>query len=410
MRVLCSVTTAVSHARALLPIARALACAGHEVQVATTTPLLHVFDGEPFRTRPDLSDPFPLAEGFLAGATGEDERTAAGNASARLFAGPHITDSYHALAAVAERFRPDLVLRDGTDFAAVLLAEDLGVPHVSSPSGSANALFPDYLLSLLNARRRELGQPEWDDLEPLHRHGRLDFMPAPYSFAPPHLPDAITCRQPDTVARAETLPDWVLALPADLPLVLASFGTVIPVLHSQATDPFTAGVQADTRSALRAVIAALADSDCAGVVVTGGLVPADSLVPDNVRLVDHVPQPLLLRCAQLFITHGGYNGIRESIAAGVPMAVLPQYGDQFANADRVQDLGLGLCVADAAAEGIAAACETLLNDAAVTARTRLAQRHMFALPPVEDLVPRLEQIAGGTGAPALVGTSGAPAS
>ncbi|MFD7656830.1 glycosyltransferase [Actinosynnema sp. NPDC059797] len=402
-------TTAVSHARAMLPVARALACAGHEVRVATTRPLLRLFDGEPLRARPDLRDPFPHADGFLADPTGEEDgRVAAAKAAGRLFAGPHITDGYRALAAVAERFRPDLVLRGEAEFAAALLADDLGVPHVSAPSGSANALLPDHLLSLLNARRLELGLPEWDDLGPLHRHGWLDFMPARYSFAPPHLPDAITCRQPDTVARAEALPDWVLALPADRPLVLASFGTVIPVLHAQASDPFTAGVQAGTRSALRAVIAALADSDCVGVVVTGGLIPADSPVPGNVRLVDHVPQPLLLRCTQLFITHGGYNGIREAIAAGVPMAVLPRYGDQFANADRVQDLGLGLHVAGGAAEEVAAACETLLTDAAVTARARLAQRHMLALPPVEALVPLLERIAAG--APEPVGASGRPAS
>ncbi|OKI20294.1 hypothetical protein A6A25_38170 [Saccharothrix sp. CB00851] len=411
MRVLCCVTTAVSHARALLPVARALAGAGHEVLVATTVPLLRVFDGEPFPARPDLPPLIPDVSPALAEAgqgAEEDALTLARKVSVRLFAGPHIVKGYHALAAVAERFRPDLVLRGEAEFAAVLLAEELGVPHIPAPAGTANALLPDYLLVQLNARRRELGRPEWDDLEPLHRHGRLDFMPASYSFAPPDLPDAITCRQPDAIDRAEVLPDWVLALPADRPLVLASFGTVISVLHAQAVDPFTVAVQADTRSALLAVVAALAETDCVGVVATGGLIPADSPVPGNVRLADHVPQPLLLRCAQLFITHGGYHGIRESIAAGVPMAVLPRYGDQFANAQRVRELGLGLHVTDSSVESIAAACRTLLDDAAVTARARLAQRHMLALPPVEDLVPRLERIAAGAPAPVGAGASPIP--
>ncbi|QTR04088.1 glycosyltransferase family 1 protein [Saccharothrix algeriensis] len=414
MRVLCCVSTSVSHARALLPVARVLAHAGHEVRMATTAPLLRVFDGEPFRARPDLPAPFPRANESLADLAGaltgeEDDIALAGRMSARLFAGPHITDGYRALAAVAERFRPDLVLRGGAEFAAVLLAEHLGVPHVSAPSGSANALPADDLLSLLNARNLELARPGWDDLGPLHRHGRLDFMPARYPFTPPDLPAAITYRQPDTVARGEVLPDWVLALPADRPLVLASIGTVIPKLREQATDPFTVGVQADALSALLAVTTALGDLDCVGVVATGGLVPADSPAPGHVRLVDHFPQPLLLRCAQLFITHGGYNSIRESVVAGVPMAVLPRFGDQFANADRVDALGLGLRVTDGAAEGIAAVCRTLLTDPAAIARARLAQRHMLALPPIEDLVPRLEQVAGrgaGAGIPEQVGADG----
>jgi UDP:flavonoid glycosyltransferase YjiC (YdhE family) len=396
----------------LLPVARVLACAGHEVWMATTRPLLHVFDGEPFCARPDLPAPFPRAKESLSdlfkALTGEeDEVILAGRTGVRLFAGPHIIDGYRALAAVARQVRPDLILRGGAEFAAMLLAEHLGLPHMSAPSGSANALVPDDLLSQLNARRLELAQPELNDLESLHRHGRLDFMPASYSFAPHHLPDPVTYRQPDTVARAEVLPDWVLALPSDRPLVLASIGTVIPMLHLQADDPFTARRQADARSALRAVIAVLADLDCAGVVATGGIIPDDLPVPDHIRLADHVPQPLLLRCAQLFITHGGYNGIRESIAAGVPMAVLPQYGDQFSNADRVQGLGLGLRVADGGAEEIAAACQTLLGNTVVTARARLAQRHMLALPPIESLVQHLEQLAGRpdeTVVPAQIGT------
>jgi N-glycosyltransferase len=373
-----------------------------------------VFDGEPFYARPDLPAPFPRAQESLSDLfktlTGEeDEAVLAGRTSVRLFAGPHIIDGYRALAAVAEQIRPDLILRGGAEFAAVLLAEHLGLPHMSAPSGSANALVPDDLLSQLNARRLELAQPELDDLETLHRHGRLDFLPAWCSFAPQHLPDPVTYRQPDTVARAEVLPDSVLALPPDRPLVLASIGTVIPMLHRQTDGPFTTRIQADARSALRAVIAVLADLDCAGVVATGGLIPADSPVPDHIRLADHVPQPLLLRCAQLFITHGGYNGIRESIVAGVPMAVLPQYGDQFPNADRVQELGLGLRVANGGREEIAAACETLLGNTVTTARARLAQRHMLALPPIESLVPHLEKLAGRPDEPgvsAQIGTDG----
>lgn len=127
-----------------------------------------------------------------------------------------------------------------------------------------------------------------------------------------------------------------------------------------------------------------------GQAEVGGGEPCSAQTPDrprgrDVHLVDQMPQPLLLRCAQLFVTHGGYNSIREAVGTGTPMAVAPRFGDQPANADRVQALGLGRRIpgpgaAPTAAE-VAATCHRLLADPEVNARTRHAQRQMLALPP-----------------------------
>src|SRR5688572_19254618 len=100
----------------------------------------------------------------------------------------------------------------------------------------------------------------------------------------------------------------------------------------------------------------------------------------------------MLECAQLFITHGGYNSIRESIRAGVPMAVLPQFSDQFYNADRVQELGLGLRIRQAEPEQVVSICLKLLEGGTkVSTEVRRAQRHMLALPPVGAVVTHLEK-------------------
>lgn len=43
-----------------------------------------------------------------------------------------------------------------------------------------------------------------------------------------------------------------------------------------------------------------------------------------------------------FISHGGLLGTTESVHCGVPMLVMPQFGDQFANARAVEASGGGI--------------------------------------------------------------------
>ncbi len=61
-----------------------------------------------------------------------------------------------------------------------------------------------------------------------------------------------------------------------------------------------------------------------------------------VLLCRHVPQRELLPLMDAVICHGGNNTVNETLAAGKPMLVLPQGGEQGANAARVVWLGAGL--------------------------------------------------------------------
>ncbi|GCE14874.1 macrolide family glycosyltransferase [Tengunoibacter tsumagoiensis] len=65
-------------------------------------------------------------------------------------------------------------------------------------------------------------------------------------------------------------------------------------------------------------------------------------LPENVILHPHVPQLTLLRHTDIFISHGGLNGVMEALANGVPMIAIPQVGDQVATAFRLQELKLGI--------------------------------------------------------------------
>ena len=50
----------------------------------------------------------------------------------------------------------------------------------------------------------------------------------------------------------------------------------------------------------------------------------------------------IIPLVDLFITHGGNNSIAESFYFGKPMIILPLYGDQYDNAQRIQDKGFGI--------------------------------------------------------------------
>ena len=51
--------------------------------------------------------------------------------------------------------------------------------------------------------------------------------------------------------------------------------------------------------------------------------------PDHIRLEPYVPQPLLLAHCDAFVTHGGFNSVKEALGEGVPMVVVPISADSL---------------------------------------------------------------------------------
>jgi N-glycosyltransferase len=125
-------------------------------------------------------------------------------------------------------------------------------------------------------------------------------------------------------------------------------------------------------------------------VLTGGL-PVEATAA-HVHLVESLPQALLLQSADLLVSHGGYNSVREAMRAGVPSAVLPVLHDQMHNAHRVSDLQLGVRVHDFCSDAVAQACQRALTDDGIQAGVRRAQRHVLGLPSIRDVADYLERI------------------
>ncbi|XP_056144980.1 UDP-glucuronosyltransferase-like [Lampris incognitus] len=95
-----------------------------------------------------------------------------------------------------------------------------------------------------------------------------------------------------------------------------------------------------------------------------GVVPED--VPKNVRIMKWLPQNELLAHpkAKAFITHGGTHGIYEGICNGVPMVMMPLFGDQPDNMHHMVARGVAvkLNVFDVTTAELLDALNKVIND------------------------------------------------
>jgi MGT family glycosyltransferase len=234
------------------------------------------------------------------------------------------------------------------------------------------------------ARGRErAGLPPDPDVRMPFRHLHMCFTPPAWDGpSAPRPPNARFLRHTDTLSPGAQLPEWVERLP-DRPTVLASLGTVFNA---------TPGV-------LEAIVGALAEEPVNLVAAIGRDQSPSRFGPQppHVRLEAHVPQPLLLPRCDAFVTHGGFNSVKEALSAGVPVVVVPISADQPYSAARCADLGVGLAVGpgERTPEVIRDAVRRVLGEPGFRASARAFQAEMKALPGPEAMVGMLEALARG---------------
>lgn len=277
------------------------------------------------------------------------------------------------LRAAYEDDRPDLVLYDMTAYAARLLAEQWGIPHLQlSPSAVAWEGYEQDTAEQVEAMRRDSrgaafyeratewltagGASETD----IHRfislpdRGLVLIPTAMQPFAERVDRSRFTFVGPCLAPREGT---W--RRPDDGRLLLISLGSA-----------FT-----DRPEFYRECLKAFGDLPGWHVVLQiGKHVEMSALgeVPGNVEVHRWVPQAAILEQADAFVTHAGSGGVNEALAAGVPMIAVPQAVDQFMNADSLVALGVArrLDTEEATAEALRAALRDVTADE--EARERLA--------------------------------------
>lgn len=323
----------------LLPLARALAAAGHEVAFACSPSFCPTVEVAGFRCLPaGLDWGAPEAQAafapFFALPPG-DKQTAW--AWRHIFCGLPAERLATDLRALYRSWPFEVVVRESNEFGGYLAAEALGVPHSSvaaDPYGSAyprRHIFAGHLAGL----RARLGLVPDPDGDTLYRHLHLACFPP--SFVQPDEPVAPTTYNLRRVLvdgdGDEQLPDWFDKLPPR-PTVHATLGTVF---HREP-------------ALIRAILTGLRDEPVNLVLTVGDdQDPAQyGPQPPSVRIERYLPHGWLLPRCDLVICHGGFNTVMAALSCGLPLVVIPLAADQPHNARRCADLGVGVVVEPAA--------------------------------------------------------------
>jgi UDP:flavonoid glycosyltransferase YjiC (YdhE family) len=281
-------------------------------------------------------------------------------------------------------WRPDVVIHEITEIAAVAAAERHGVPHARL--GIGLVMDQHWGLELLNRPLDELRARIGVRPDPLG--ARLAGSPyltlAPRSLELPSTRRDSAWRFREPLGVGGRLPDWWPG--NDDPLVYVSFGTAVP-----AVDDFV--------GLCRGVIGAVADMPIRVLLTVGNDCDPSALgpLPPSVHVERWVPQADVMPHAAAMVGHGGSGSTRMAMAAGVPLAVVPFFADQPANAQRIAVLGAGIALPRGAAAipRLRAAIGALLHDRTYGRRAGLVAADIAELPPVDDAVAVLEEIAVG---------------
>jgi UDP:flavonoid glycosyltransferase YjiC (YdhE family) len=99
-------------------------------------------------------------------------------------------------------------------------------------------------------------------------------------------------------------------------------------------------------------------------------VPAD--LPSHIRTFGYLPFSEVLPRAAILVYHGGIGTLAQTIKAGIPHLVVPNGHDQFDNAWRIEQLGLGRSIPQTRyrADPVVRAIRGILDDSAGRARCR----------------------------------------
>ncbi|HXN35707.1 MAG TPA: glycosyltransferase, partial [Opitutaceae bacterium] len=190
-------------------------------------------------------------------------------------------------------------------------------------------------------------------------------------------------------------PGWFAAPQADWPANTHLTGFILhdddglPALPAGADEFLRAGpapilvtpgsAAMDRGRFFRATVDACRAAGARAMLVTNhpGQLPAD--LPDGIRAFPYLPFSRVLPRCSAIAYHGGIGTLAQAVNAGVPHLVVPNTFDQPDNGQRVERLGIGLCIGQGRyrAGNAARAIATLVGSPEIARRCR-------------DLAPRVD--------------------
>ncbi|WP_222269048.1 glycosyltransferase [Modestobacter marinus] len=362
-RVLFTSCPAYGHILPTLPLIRAAERAGHDVRVATGLDLVSALAPRGLDLHaagPAWTEMWSAHERVWADpGTPEEQKMMDGVVA--LFGTPALARLAD-LIAMAQEWRPDLVVHEVLETAAPLLCRRLEVPGVVHGIGPMFPFYPE----LIRPAGAAIGEPElWAQLS---AERALDLCPPSLQpDGPPPWPRAVPVR-PSAGEPGPVPPEVAEVLAGDRPVAYFTLGTV----KNTDTADFATG------------LTALAEYDGVVVATTGRrLGPGElSPVPANAVVAEFVPQAAVLERADLLVSHSGSGTMLGGLVHGVPQVALPRGTDQPQNAALLARAGAGVVVApeDYAVATIRAAVTEVTGDPAFRAAAGRIRDEIAAMP------------------------------
>ncbi|EIE98974.1 activator-dependent family glycosyltransferase [Saccharomonospora glauca] len=426
MRVLFATYSEKTHFHAMVPLAWAMASAGHEVRVASQPALTEVITGTGLTAVPVGRDhnlwkvssrfltprfakanpeafnrirgvelpPFHKADEPLESVDFEYLRSGYSDVLKtwyRIINEPMLDD----LVDFARQWRPDLVIWEPTTHCGPIAAEAVGAAH-----GRVLWSLDFFARTRQNFLKLLAEQPEGNRHDPFgdwlaacaDKHGVVfseSLVVGQFTidqYAPPlrldtdvrHIPMRYVPYNGTSVA-----PDW-LREPVPTTRVCLTLGQ----FSTEKFGGYPISVQE--------ILNSLADLDIE-VVTTLPAAEQRKLthVPDNARLVEFVPLQLLIPTCAAAVHHGGFGTTNTIALEAVPQLVIAEQHDTPILGRRLEACRAGLSeyYTDATGEAVRRHLSRLLDDPSFGVAARALRDDMLTMPPPRELVPHLEKLA-----------------
>jgi len=391
VRFLFTTTSGLGHFHPLVPLARDLVGAGHDVAFACPESLharVKATGFDAYIVVPSMNpDPerIALMSRFTTLPPGREANLVM---LADGFVGISARRTLPNLVELCGAWRPDVIVREDYEFAGAIAADHLGLPHATVQVGYAfdwRHLQGTPVQERLDQLRADWGLPPDPTLDRLFPHLLLSFDPP--SFVEPGVMPATThhlCASPFDRSVAEaTLPEWIAR--AERPLIYATLGTEAARMPGIFPDAYLTILESIREEPVTLIMTIGNNHDPALL----------GPQPPHIHIERYIPQSLLFPHVDLIITHGGHNTILAGLSAGLPMVVVPLFADQMDNAARCAALEAGRWVpaGEMTPNSLREAVRMVLDDQRYALNAKRLQKEMNTLPRLDHGRHLLERLA-----------------
>ncbi len=384
MRVLCTCLPGLGHLLPMVPQARALVEAGHEVAFASAADLCPAIEEAGFLAFPagmSLADQLAEAGRRFPEAALPPGKQRFETFVPRMLAGVAAPARLDDLVEVVAGWLPEILVHDETELAGPVAAAAAGVPWADQSLGILRPFAMARVAGQVLAPLASRCGVDVGEFAGLFRYLYLDVCPP--SLQRDEIALVPTAHQVHNLSlgggSADELPPALRSLP-DLPTVYVSLGTVFN------RDPATFG----------AILEGLGGEKVNVIATIGpGADPADlGPQPDNVHIERFIPQSLLLPHCDVAVNQGG-TAILDILGHGCPLLVLPRGANQFHNAEACVASGAALVLAphEVDVESVRAAVRALLTEPTYRRAAAKVAAELAAMPGPDAGVALLERLA-----------------